>query len=325
MLAASRDTNWPSFFTQELEPFWNENVLEWIHQSDDGQCIHYMLAEKPENQKLILLLPGRSESYLKYKELIFDFVKAGFNVFCLDHRGQGQSSRELKDKQKGHINNFHSYADDLHQITLELRLYKKYKQCYMFAHSMGAAIALDYNYRYQPKLQKLSLCAPLLGINSNGLPKFIANLTVLSLDFVDKLLKRHYPYFLGQKPHYKKNFNSNQVTHSKVRFEYAQNVLNNDNMKLGGFTTHWLHEIINILIQLHSQTDKLYCPVQILQAEKETVVSNSAQVQWRNTAMTNNKHVDIVNVSAAKHEILQERDTIRAEAVDAIFVFFNNT
>ncbi len=324
MLTTGRDTNWPSFFTQELEPFWSESVLEWIHQSNDGQSIHYMLAEKPENKKLILLLPGRSESYLKYKELIFDFVNAGFNVFCLDHRGQGQSSRELKDKQKGHINNFHSYADDLHQITLELRLYKKYNHCYMFAHSMGAAIALDYNYRYQPKLEKLSLCAPLLGISSNGLPQFIANLTILSLDFIDKLFKRHFPYFLGQKPHHKKNFNHNQVTHSKARFDYSQGILNSENIKLGGFTTHWLHEIIDILEQLHSETEKLCCPVQILQAEKETVVSNSAQKQWQKNANASNKQVSIVKINSAKHEILQEIDNVRKEALNSILVFLNN-
>jgi alpha-beta hydrolase superfamily lysophospholipase len=44
---------------------------------------------------VIVVCPGRIESYVKYAELAYDLVHMGFDVLIIDH-GQGLSGRMLR-------------------------------------------------------------------------------------------------------------------------------------------------------------------------------------------------------------------------------------
>lgn len=63
---------------------------------------------------MIVICPGRIESYVKYAELAYDLVHTGFDVLIIDHRGQGLSGRMLSDTHRGHVDNFSDYVDDLY-------------------------------------------------------------------------------------------------------------------------------------------------------------------------------------------------------------------
>ena len=62
---------------------------------------------------MIVVCPGRIESYIKYAELAYDLFHLGFDVLIIDHRGQGLSGRMLPDTHRGHVDNFSDYVDDL--------------------------------------------------------------------------------------------------------------------------------------------------------------------------------------------------------------------
>ncbi|MDR8258611.1 alpha/beta fold hydrolase, partial [Acinetobacter baumannii] len=65
------------------------------------------------NDRLVLICPGRIESYVKYAEVAYDLFHCGFDVMIIDHRGQGRSGRLLSDTHRGHVVNFSDYVDDL--------------------------------------------------------------------------------------------------------------------------------------------------------------------------------------------------------------------
>ncbi len=55
----------------------------------------------------------RIESYVKYAELAYDLFHLGFDIFIIDHRGQGRSGRMLSDPHRGHVDHFNDYVEDL--------------------------------------------------------------------------------------------------------------------------------------------------------------------------------------------------------------------
>ncbi|MCT6568541.1 alpha/beta fold hydrolase, partial [Staphylococcus aureus] len=44
---------------------------------------------------MVVVVPGRIESYVKYPEVAYDLFQQGYDVIVLDHRGQGRSGRIL--------------------------------------------------------------------------------------------------------------------------------------------------------------------------------------------------------------------------------------
>lgn len=79
----------------------------------------------------------RIESYVKYAELAYDLFHLGFDIFIIDHRGQGRSGRMLSDPHRGHVDHFNDYVEDLAafwQQEIELGPWRKR---YIW-HSMGA-------------------------------------------------------------------------------------------------------------------------------------------------------------------------------------------
>ena len=71
---------------------------------------------QPESavRKLMILVNGRAENMLKWTELAYDFYQQGYDVLLFDHRGQGYSQRIIP--QKGHLDEFRFYTDDMAKI-----------------------------------------------------------------------------------------------------------------------------------------------------------------------------------------------------------------
>ncbi|MBP0587952.1 alpha/beta fold hydrolase, partial [Mycobacterium tuberculosis] len=66
----------------------------------------------------------------------------GFAVATFDWRGQGGSSRLLKDPLRGHVRSFDHYAADLELLFASVLLPDCRGPFYVLAHSTGALAAL---------------------------------------------------------------------------------------------------------------------------------------------------------------------------------------
>ena len=83
--------------------------------------IRYVRFTSPQHHRVILIVPGRIESYIKYPELAYDLFHCGYDVVIIDHRGQGRSDRLLADSHRGHVVEFSDYVDDLETLYLKDR------------------------------------------------------------------------------------------------------------------------------------------------------------------------------------------------------------
>ena len=311
-----REVNWQGFIAQEITPFWQRYHQAIELTTMDGLTQYCATFLHPEAKRNIILLPGRVETYLKYQEVIYDLFNTQANVFVIDHRGQGQSQRMLEDAEKGYVAHFNHYAEDLEKALAYTRFLDNNLPNSVVAHSMGSAIALNWLHLYQPKIKKLVLCAPMLGINAGLLPQKTAFYIASVVDCLNRIFRSEPGYFFGQVPYHRPDFADNVLTGSKMRFEYGQDI--QAQYKLGGVTTTWLKEALRLINRLPSQSRFLSCDVLLLQAEKDVVVSLPAQDKWHEYASEFDKNAIKRLVKNARHEILMESDDIRAEVITQI-------
>ncbi|WP_143871062.1 alpha/beta fold hydrolase [Catenovulum sediminis] len=315
----NREENWQAFLAQQVQPVWQQYVEEFVVKTQDNIELHGVTIHHPQAVRNVVLIPGRVETYKKYQEVCFDLFQQGCNIFSIDHRGQGFSQRLLSDPEKGYVRDFADYAKDLHFALQHTGFIENKLPTACIAHSMGSAIALNWIEQYQPQLDKLVLCAPMLGINAGPLPQSCA-LSVASLaDFLGRKLFSEVPYFIGQQPYNRPEFEGNVLSHSRVRFEYVQDM--QAQCRLGGVTTSWLYQALKLIKRLPQIGQQLSCETLLLQAENDVVVSLMAQDKWCEQAGKVHDRVNKRIVKGAKHEILMEKDEIRAPIMQEILYF----
>lgn len=134
-----RENEFAAFTTGPLLDFWQQRQEE-VFMGVDDVSIRFVRFTSKQHSRVVLVSPGRIESYMKYPELAYDLFHSGYDVVIVDHRGQGKSGRMLDDHHRGHVVRFDDYVDDLEILWQQEILSKPYKQRFALAHSMGGAI-----------------------------------------------------------------------------------------------------------------------------------------------------------------------------------------
>ena len=257
----------------------------------------------------IVFLNGRAEFLEKHNETIQELNQKGFNVFSIDWRGQGLSSRMLPEPHKGYVESYTDYLKDLHQFISQIVCPQTQGPLAILAHSMGGHIALRYVHDHPGVVEKLILLSPMIDIVTAPFPKWLVRNMV-------RLLMRwgfQYRYVLGAGKSLlsKEKFRGNRLTSDPLRFMDEKKAISaNPNLAVGGVTYGWLAatlDSINILIR-PGYVDRIIEPVQMVIAGQDRIVSIKAP-KMLCSAMVNGRYTVI---PSARHEILKETDAIRS-------------
>ena len=272
----------------------------------------------------------RSEGYLKYQELIYDFDCLGYDTIIIDHRGQGLSQRLVSNKLQGYVGSFNDYTSDLHQLlSREIPTqYPNHQQApILLAHSMGGAIALRYLQTYENSIKAAVLSSPMIAIDSGNIPMTMAKIAIQLGTLLNNIISNSPWYFFNQSDKNETSFAENHLTHSLERFQtFSQLYRSNESLPLGGVTFQWLNEAIKANTAIFNDLAKLEVPLHVLQAEKEQIVANSAQNLFCQQLHQVNKSAcpkDAPSVfKGSFHEIFFEQDHIRNAAISQTVAWF---
>ncbi len=108
----TRENAFAAFSMGPLTDFWRQREEDEFTGVGDIP-VRFVRFRDRRHDRVIVVCPGRIESYVKYAELAYDLFHLGFDVLIIDHRGQGRSGRMLADTHRGHVVNFSDYVDDL--------------------------------------------------------------------------------------------------------------------------------------------------------------------------------------------------------------------
>ena len=271
-----------------------------------GGSLRYSLKGGKADQGSIVIVSGRTDFIEKYQECCWDLRDLEQTICLYDHFGQGDSGRQLDDRQKGHINDFQIYVSDLKKIIDTVVLPGQRGPVYLLAHSMGGTVSVLLNQQFPDLIDGLILVAPMFQINAGA---FLPPLLVESISNLVCLAggsSRYIPGGGGFDTGLE--FDNNVLTTDPGRFEHnLELVRKNSSVGLGSPTFGWLKQAYRAMRMARRAARTTLCPTLIFAAEDERVV----RLQEIQAYCREARCCRLVTYKNSEHELLMERDEIR--------------
>ena len=307
-------------YNPEILSFWQQHAKSDYFQGIDDKRVH-TVSIATGNNKAVVIVQGRNESVLKYKEVAYDFYRQGFDVYLIDHRGQGFSERFGGDQYRGYVENFQDYAKDLNNYITSLKLDENYQQRYLISHSMGGTISALYLQQNKTPFQASVFISPMFSINLGPLPTFLAKIITYSSAEVCSWFSNKACYVPGGKAYKKRNFESNRITSSITRFYSSQQGFQEfPETQLGAPTMRWVATSLSAMDEAIDNAHKIKTPILMIQAGADSIVTESGQSSFYENITTCQLN-QFLSIEGAKHEVLLEKDEVRLSALTHTFQF----
>lgn len=263
----------------------------------------------PAGKGTVFLLQGRSEFIEKYGEVIAELHGRGFSVATMDWRGQGGSERQLRDPRKGHVEDFSDYRLDLDALVAAAQARAMPQPFGILAHSTGGAVALTALGSGETRFRRVVTTAPLVGIAGLSWPLGARMLTrfLASIGLSGFYLPTGGAASIVEKP-----FEGNVLTSDPARFAASARWLAAEpRLGIGDPTIGWLDAAFDSLATFEEEGFGTgnSTPVLMLLAGDDRVVDSLAAEALAQRM----RGASALSLRGSRHEILIERDAIRAE------------
>jgi lysophospholipase len=257
-----------------------------------------------------LLLNGQTEFIEKYFEVIDELRGRGFGVATMDWRGQGDSTRATKDSRKSFVGDFSEYDQDLDTLMnwIVTPMLAPGEKPVALAHSMGAHNLLRTLVRRPASFKACVLSAPMIAISFRGQREFLVR--AVTAFQIWRGRPTDWVWGMEARDPHKMNFASQLVTSDPQRFERTQMLLReHPDLRLAGATWGWLAAAIASMDRLRGQAASITTPLLVVCAGQDRICITPAAKAFAQAA----PHADYVEIKDAGHEIMMERNPIRAE------------
>lgn len=313
----AREHRYDDAMANEIATFWKQGQSKIFIGEDNFHLASYAITSS-SNQNAIVILHGKSETQIKYRELAYDLFHLGYDIYLYDQRGHGLSQHHTDDPEMLHEIDFMNYVRDLKTFIDAIVKPNSNKPLFLFAHSMGGGISLRFLAEYPDVFEVAILSAPMLAINMGPIPEWLA----LSITWASSLVGLGANYAPGQAAMIPGKLGFKMAaTSSKIRYEYYNKEIFKHYQDglfnyTGGVSNGWLKEAIDFTRETRSESvaSQIKTPILIFQAENDWLVKDSGQ----NAICGWAANCTIVEVSNAKHEIWHERDEIRIPFLERI-------
>ncbi|MCR9136390.1 MAG: alpha/beta hydrolase [Alphaproteobacteria bacterium] len=294
-----------------------ENAITGYFDTYDKKKIRYAIfrADVTRAKGTVILLQGRNETIEKYYETIRDLTATGLWVATFDWRGQGGSERLQRNPLPGYVRRFTDYERDLEQFLEEIVLPDARLPFFIVAHSTGGLIALSAAPRLSNRIERIAVTSPFIGLKDDRFGQatlgFIARAACLiGLGGVAPS---------GSKRS-NQDFSRNVLTSDPERFKRNRAIYDIcPEFILGGPAFRWISESLKIIDRVHqsSHLASIRIPTLLLGAGADTIVPHHMLEDMASRFRAS----ELVTIDYAKHELLQEADLYRDQAMAAITAF----
>lgn len=293
-----------------------ENHLAGFFEGRGGVKIRYAVFRSAtrEARGTVVLLQGRSECIEKYYETITDLTARGLWVATFDWRGQAGSGRLVSGSRAGHVARFADYEADLSLFLERIVLPDARLPFFIVAHSTGALVALSMAPELENRIERMVLASPFVALGGQSMSQrqiaVIARLASLM-----GLGKR--TFRKGEPP---LGFTDNVVTSDARRF--ARNMAiyaEHPELSIGWPTARWLNETLGAMTRVTHQDHltRIRIPTLLLCATADALVPRKAV----NDLARIFRAARLIEIDGARHELFQEADRFRAQALAAVEAF----
>jgi lysophospholipase len=299
-----------------------EDVVSGTIKTPDGVELRFARWAPPANRKgTVCVFTGRTEQIEKYFETVRDLRDRGFAVAMIDWRGQGHSSRRLRDPRKGYVRDFSEFEIDVETFVRQVVLPDCPPPHFALAHSMGAAVMLRVAHAGKRWFDRMVLSAPMIDLHGRA-----TSLPARVLLRVMRLTGQGGNYVPGGSDALTgaQSFVNNPFTSDPVRFARNAAILEEDpTLGLASPTVAWADTALKTMrgFRAANYPSQIRQPILIMAASNDTIVSTPAIEEFAYHLRAGSHLV----IAGAKHEILQEQDRFRAQFWAAFDAFVPGT
>ncbi len=323
--AENREQTFPLWSKEVLTPWFEAQPDQFMRSSIASTGLvelRYKTFLRAQPRANIIIVHGYGERIEKYSEIVYDFYSAGYNVFILDQRGFGRSTRINPEATKAiYVENFSDYAKDLEQFLIQIvQAQGSARPIFIFAHSMGGLVSSQLLHDRADLVAAAVFSAPMFRVNLRGVPQKI----VEGLAAIADRLGFGARYVFGQSTPSKQVFQKSG-TQSLARWQSYADFISSEKefpLVLGGASFHWLLESLRSTQSAVSKTwtDAIKTPILIFQAEDDTYVDNAGQDEFCTKVLECRK----IFVAGTRHEIYREQDSARTLYLQSILHFYDS-
>lgn len=310
-------------YGETIGPFWDKQTHPITFRSNvDGLELRGVACLQPSRETAIIVSSGRTESFVKYKELVYDLYARGYSVFIADHRGQGLSGRLLAGeakRQMGHVRDFKDYVNDLKQFYTGIVRPTGHRSHVLLGHSMGGCIGALHLEAYPQDFDAAVLSSPMFELVLN-LPN---GLTEETFDW--NALSGHEEEYAPNSHGYDEDaaFPGNNLTHSEVRWNLMRREYErHPDAKLGGPSVLWVKLALGAARAARENAGAVEVPVLLLQAGADTIVKPAGQLEFcQGLNQRHPRFCRLERIEGAFHELFMESDLYREQALASTLDF----
>jgi lysophospholipase len=299
-----------------------EDVVSGTIKTSDGVELRFARWAPPPGRKgTVCVFGGRGEMIEKYFETVRDLRDRGFAVAMIDWRGQGHSSRRLRDPRKGYVRDFADYEIDVETFVRQVVLPDCPPPYFALAHSMGGAVMLRLAHAGKRWFDRMVLSAPMIdlpGRRTSFIPTALLRIMRLAGQG-GRYVPGGNDELVGLLP-----FINNPLTSDPVRFARNAAILEEDpTLGLAAPTVAWADTAFKAMRTFggYYYPSQIRQPILMLAASNDTVVSTPAIEEFAYHLRAGSHLV----IAGSKHEILQEQDRYRAQFWAAFDAFVPGT
>lgn len=268
-----------------------------------------------------VLLNGQTEFIEKYFEVIDELRGRGFAVATMDWRGQGGSTRMTEDGRKSFVGDFSEYDQDLDTLLnwIVTPMLAAGEKPVALAHSMGAHILLRHLVRRPASFGPSVLSAPMIGVSFRGQREFLVRAVTRYHMWRGK--GSGWVWGMEARDPHRVTFATQLVTSDPQRFERTQALLREQpDLRMAGATWGWLAAALRSMDALKTQGPCVTTPLLMVAPGQDQICITADTKAFAASA----PHTDYVEIPEAGHEILMERNPIRAQFWAAFDAFMHN-
>jgi lysophospholipase len=299
-----------------------EDVVSGTIKTPDGAELRFARWAPPAGRKgTVCVFTGRSEPIEKYFETVRDLRDRGFAVAMIDWRGQGHSSRRLRDPRKGYVRDFADYEVDVETFVQQVVLPDCPPPYFALAHSMGGAVMLRLAHAGKRWFDRMVLSAPMIDLPGSR-TSFPTRMSLRAM----RLIGQGGRYVPGGSDALTgtESFINNPFTSDPVRYARNAAIFEEDpTLGLGSPTVAWADTAFRAMHAFRglNYPTEIRQPILMLAASNDTIVSTAAIEEFAYHLRAGSHLV----IAGSKHEILQEQDRYRGQFWAAFDAFVPGT
>ncbi|MFT8356783.1 MAG: alpha/beta fold hydrolase [Bifidobacterium aquikefiri] len=271
----------------------------------------------------VVISHGITEFAEKFNEVAWYFLLSGYSVCIIEHRGHGQSARDVTDPNLVWIDDWNRYIEDMSHFCSQIaQEYADGLPLCLFGHSMGGGIGAAVLEQHPTIFDKAVLSSPMIAPRT-GLPNWLATAFISSacaIGFSRRMAPGQLPFVAAVRAQDYAN-----ASVSRVNWFHALR-MNDMRRHTSAPTYSWVREALKLShsVLQPRMCERIETPLLLFQSGNDDYVLNPPQNRFVQQVHDGGCPAELIRIDNGRHELFGMPNPAMGPYIDRIISFFND-